>query len=126
MNIVDSRDEVDAWRRLAKEQYVGWGMTDGTAEDWQAISAHFLDHGSRLTERVIDHLRLLSDDHGGFAQFVVDGVPLGGGVALWWRNRSSGSDEAWSSAGAAGPVETSGTGSGPCFSHQNRFSTLAK
>jgi predicted HD phosphohydrolase len=42
-------------------------MTEGTAEDWQAISAHFLDHGSRLTERVLDHLRLLSDDHGGFA-----------------------------------------------------------
>jgi predicted HD phosphohydrolase len=42
-------------------------MTDGTAEDWQAISAHFLDHGSRLADRVIDHLGLLSDDHGGFA-----------------------------------------------------------
>ncbi|MBJ7595587.1 MAG: phosphohydrolase, partial [Candidatus Dormibacteraeota bacterium] len=42
-------------------------MTEGTAEDWQAISAHFLDHGSRLADRVVDHLRLLSDDHGGFA-----------------------------------------------------------
>ncbi len=42
-------------------------MTEGTAEDWQAISAHFLDHGSRLTDRVLDHLQLLSDDHGGFA-----------------------------------------------------------
>ncbi|MBJ7610190.1 MAG: HD domain-containing protein [Candidatus Dormibacteraeota bacterium] len=42
-------------------------MTEGTADDWQAISAHFLDHGTRLTDRVFDHLRLLSDDHGGFA-----------------------------------------------------------
>jgi predicted HD phosphohydrolase len=42
-------------------------MTEGTAEDWQAISAHFLDHGTRLADRVIDHLNLLSDDHGGFA-----------------------------------------------------------
>ena len=42
-------------------------MTEGTAEDWQAISAHFLDYGTRLTDRVMEHMRLLSEDHGGFA-----------------------------------------------------------
>src|SRR5262250_1780599 len=42
-------------------------MTEGTAEDWQAISAHFFDYGTHLTERVMDHMLLLSADHGGFA-----------------------------------------------------------
>ncbi len=42
-------------------------MTDATAQDWQTIGAHFLDHGLRLTDRVMEHLALLSDDHGGFA-----------------------------------------------------------
>jgi predicted HD phosphohydrolase len=42
-------------------------MTEGTAQDWQTISTHFLDFGTRLTDRVLDHMRLLADDHGGFA-----------------------------------------------------------
>jgi predicted HD phosphohydrolase len=42
-------------------------MTEGTAEDWQAISTHFFEFGTHLTGRVLDHLRLLADDHGGFA-----------------------------------------------------------
>ena len=42
-------------------------MTEGTAEDWGIIGAAFLEHGAGLADRVIAHLELLRDDHGGFA-----------------------------------------------------------
>ncbi len=42
-------------------------MTEATAADWQAIFTAFLEFGAGLAERVITHLQLLGDDHGGFA-----------------------------------------------------------
>jgi predicted HD phosphohydrolase len=42
-------------------------MTDGTAEDWAIIGAHFAKLTQGLTGRVLDHLRLLEGDNGGFA-----------------------------------------------------------
>lgn len=41
-------------------------MTNGTAEDWQIISSHFFPFASQVGKRVLDHLRLLDGDYGGF------------------------------------------------------------
>lgn len=42
-------------------------MIDSTAADWAAISANFPAFAQQLPDRVLTHLRLLADDHGGFA-----------------------------------------------------------
>ena len=42
-------------------------MTEGTADDWQIIGAHYLQLCSGLADRVLAHLQLLGGDHGGFA-----------------------------------------------------------
>lgn len=41
-------------------------MTDGTAEDWATISSHFFPFATKVGERVIQHLKLLDGDYGGF------------------------------------------------------------
>ena len=41
-------------------------MTEGTAADWQAIAAHFRPFAADVATRVLDHLRLLDGDYGGF------------------------------------------------------------
>lgn len=41
-------------------------MTEGTAEDWAVISSHFMPFAGKLADRVLDHLRLLDGDYGGF------------------------------------------------------------
>jgi predicted HD phosphohydrolase len=41
-------------------------MTEGTAEDWQRIVSVNSEYAKGLPDRVLDHLRLLGDDHGGF------------------------------------------------------------
>ena len=41
-------------------------MTEGTAEDWQRIVAVNSEYTKGLPDRVLDHLRLLGDDNGGF------------------------------------------------------------
>ena len=43
------------------------GMEESTAEDWQIIGRSFVEHGRGLADRVLDHLRLLDGDFGGFA-----------------------------------------------------------
>ena len=42
-------------------------MVDSTQEDWRLISKNARDYQRALPERVINHLRLLRDDFGGFA-----------------------------------------------------------
>jgi len=42
-------------------------MTEGTAEDWAIIGADHQHHLHSLVPRLVDHLRLLADGHGGFA-----------------------------------------------------------
>src|SRR5512140_2969747 len=42
-------------------------MAEGTAADWKAISSHFLPYASALPDRILEHLRLLDGDYGGFA-----------------------------------------------------------
>lgn len=41
-------------------------MTEGTAEDWAIIASHAIPFNKAGGERILDHLRLLKDDHGGF------------------------------------------------------------
>lgn len=41
-------------------------MTEGTAEDWGIIAEHAMEFWSGLAGRVLDHLRLLDGDFGGF------------------------------------------------------------
>lgn len=41
-------------------------MLEGSKEDWDIIAAHSRDFNKGLARRVIDHLRLLDGDFGGF------------------------------------------------------------
>ena len=42
-------------------------MEDATAEDWQIIYRAMTTHVDHLPTRVLDHLKILEGDHGGFA-----------------------------------------------------------
>jgi predicted HD phosphohydrolase len=42
-------------------------MTEGTQEDWAAIGRAAAPHRSELADRLLAHLMLLDNDHGGFA-----------------------------------------------------------
>lgn len=42
-------------------------MTEGTAEDWAAIARAAAPHRGELADRLLAHLKLLDNDHGGFA-----------------------------------------------------------
>lgn len=41
-------------------------MTEGTREDWQLIAREFGEHARGTPDRVLEHLKLLEGDHGGF------------------------------------------------------------
>ena len=41
-------------------------MKEGTAEDWALIGGHFREFASGVADRVLDHLKLLDGDFGGF------------------------------------------------------------
>ncbi len=41
-------------------------MVDGTQEDWAAIAGHFVPFAADVATRVLDHLKLLDGDYGGF------------------------------------------------------------
>ena len=41
-------------------------MNESTANDWKIIGRHFVQFVQKLPERIIDHLRLLNGDFGGF------------------------------------------------------------
>lgn len=41
-------------------------MTEGTAEDWAIIARHAVPFNQGVAMRVLDHLRLLDGDYGGF------------------------------------------------------------
>ncbi|WP_166258224.1 HD domain-containing protein [Marinobacter salicampi] len=41
-------------------------MKDGTQEDWQAIAGSFGEFAKTLPDRIMDHLKLLEGDFGGF------------------------------------------------------------
>jgi len=42
-------------------------MTEGTAEDWQAIAGYTLASSAGLADRTLEHLRALASEEGGFA-----------------------------------------------------------
>jgi predicted HD phosphohydrolase len=41
-------------------------MVEGTQEDWSAIAEHFVPFAADVATRVLDHLKLLDGDYGGF------------------------------------------------------------
>lgn len=41
-------------------------MAEGSAADWAVIAPQFFGYGATLPDRVLDHLRLLDGDYGGF------------------------------------------------------------
>lgn len=41
-------------------------MKQGTQEDWSIIAGHFRPFAAKVADRVLDHLRLLDGDYGGF------------------------------------------------------------
>jgi predicted HD phosphohydrolase len=41
-------------------------MTEGTQQDWATIASHFAPFASNGGKRVLDHLKLLDGDYGGF------------------------------------------------------------
>lgn len=41
-------------------------MTEGTREDWAIIGKHYQEFADGLADRVLDHLKLLEGDFGGF------------------------------------------------------------
>lgn len=41
-------------------------MDEGTEEDWKIIGGHYMPFASKVADRVLDHLRLLDGDYGGF------------------------------------------------------------
>ncbi|MEH6758205.1 MAG: phosphohydrolase [Parasphingorhabdus sp.] len=41
-------------------------MEEGTQEDWNIIGGHYMPFASKVADRVLDHLRLLDGDYGGF------------------------------------------------------------
>ena len=41
-------------------------MTEGTAEDWAIIAGHYVPFAAKVADRVLDHLKLLDGDYGGF------------------------------------------------------------
>lgn len=42
-------------------------MAHGTKEDWDIIASHMMPFATTLPDRVVDHLKMLGGDHGGFA-----------------------------------------------------------
>jgi hypothetical protein len=51
---------------LSQSQAKFTAMTEGTQEDWAVISSHFMGFATSVGNRVLDHLRLLDGDYGGF------------------------------------------------------------
>jgi predicted HD phosphohydrolase len=51
---------------LSQSQAKFTAMTEGTQEDWAVISSHFMGFATSVGSRVLDHLRLLDGDYGGF------------------------------------------------------------
>ena len=41
-------------------------MSEGTQEDWSIIAGHFMPFAATVADRVLDHLKLLDGDFGGF------------------------------------------------------------
>jgi predicted HD phosphohydrolase len=54
--------DTDAHKRAAFT-----AMTEGTAEDWSIIADEAMRSAGGLADRILDHLRLLDGDAGGFA-----------------------------------------------------------
>lgn len=52
---------------IKKDRATYKDMASSTKEDWNIISGYAKDFNQNLSYRILDHLRLLKDDHGGFS-----------------------------------------------------------
>ena len=52
---------------IKKDRATYKDMASSTKEDWDIISGYARDFNQNLSYRILDHLRLLKDDHGGFS-----------------------------------------------------------
>ena len=41
-------------------------MSESTKQDWELIRAQQAEFGAKLPDRILDHMRLLDGDYGGF------------------------------------------------------------
>ncbi len=51
---------------MAQQQAQFKAMTEGTADDWQIIAGHMRPFMAALPGRIIEHLKLLEGDYGGY------------------------------------------------------------
>lgn len=51
---------------MAQQQAQFKAMTEGTADDWQVIAEHMRPFMAALPGRIIEHLKLLDGDYGGY------------------------------------------------------------
>ena len=51
---------------MAEQQAQFKAMTEGTADDWQIIAGHMRPFMAALPGRIIEHLKLLDGDYGGY------------------------------------------------------------
>ncbi len=51
---------------MSQQQAQFKAMTEGTADDWQIIAGHMRPFMAALPGRIIDHLKLLDGDYGGY------------------------------------------------------------
>jgi predicted HD phosphohydrolase len=65
MLIDKERDMIDEKTHTAQATF--HDMSQSTKEDWDAIMTHLVPFSKSGGERVLDHLRLLDGDYGGFA-----------------------------------------------------------
>lgn len=60
-------DDASIQATLGQDRAKFHAMTEGTAEDWAAIGRAAAAHRGEHVDRIVDHLRMLKGDHGGFA-----------------------------------------------------------
>ncbi|HMC52400.1 MAG TPA: HD domain-containing protein [Acidimicrobiales bacterium] len=58
---------MDTASELKEQRAAFRAMTEGTAEDWAIIGADYLHQVQTIVPRIVAHMRLLADGHGGFA-----------------------------------------------------------
>lgn len=59
-------DTIDRVAGHSEERAKFTAMTEGTAEDWAIIGTEYRAFARNVADRVLDHLKLLEGDHGGF------------------------------------------------------------
>ena len=54
-------------KKVEKQRASYRTMAESTKEDWEIIGSYATGFNADLPNRILDHLKMLRDDHGGFA-----------------------------------------------------------